>query len=325
MKRIKNAPLYLLLALAVVFSGCESQVQFSEDEMTLQAKNAVDVLPMSPDFVGMMDVQDMKESRLGARITDNFHAEEFDEVQGLIDATGFNPEEDLKEIYVAIDELGSNGNPGVSVVAYANLDQDRLENYVEERAGDELQSRTYRGVDLYEFSIDEDVGGFSVANDDMILMGSKVELLEGMIDRLIDEGNALSSNGELMELVTSAQVGKSAWFVAEKPDGEMSAGQGGDDMQEAAMQIFTAVDHVVLAMSVDSGELESQFLLQPNASVSTGDLASLVKGFRSAMRSSPDLTDDGLAMLDDIKITSNRDFARIQMKFDEAEIEEMMR
>lgn len=316
MKRILSSPLLLALCLFVIFSGCESQVEYSEEEISLQAKNAVDVLPSDPSFVGMMNIQDLSSSELGSMVEDEMA--NMDELQDLMDATGFNPEEDLKEIYVAVEEFGGESNPGVSVVAYASLDPNSLEDYIEERAGDELESRTYRGIDFYEFEAGNQMGGFSFVNDDMILMASKSELLEDMVDRLIDEGEALSSNSELMELVSTASTGKSGWFVAEKPDMDAPAQKSdASEMEEKAKQIFMAVDHFIVAANVDGDEVESQVFLQPNSSVDAGDLSDLIKGLRSALRADPDMDKQDLDMLDEIKISSSRGQVRIQFTVDD--------
>ena len=316
MKRIFSAPLLLALSLFVVLSGCESQVEYSEEEISVQAKNAVDVLPPDPSFVGMMNIKDLSSSELGSMVEDEM--QNMDELQDLIEATGFNPEEDLKEVYVAVEDFGSERNPGVSVVAYASLDPNRLEGYVEERAGDDLQRRSYRGIDLYEFEADDHMGGFSFVNEDMILMASKTGLLEDMVDRLIDEGEALSWNSEMMELVSTASTGKSGWFVAEKP--EMDApvqNDAGNEMDERAKQIFMAVNHVIVAANVDGDEVESQVFLEPNSSVDAGDLADLVKGLRSALRADPGMAKQDLDMLDEIKISSSRGQVRIQFTVDD--------
>ncbi|MBX2820830.1 MAG: hypothetical protein KTR29_14145 [Rhodothermaceae bacterium] len=313
MKRILSSPLLLALSLLVVFSSCESQVEYSDDEISLQAKNAVDVLPSSPAFVGMMNIQDLSDSEMGAMIEEGMHGGKMDELNDLMEATGFNPKEDLKEVYMAMEEIGAEDNPGVSMVAYASLDANSMSEYIEERAGDELQNRSYRGVELYILEKGREAFGFSIANDDMILAASRIDLLEGMVDRLIDEGDALSSNTEWMDLLAQASTGKSAWFIAEKPDIDMSAEKhSGNSMDETARQIFTAVDHLVVAMNVDYDDVESQIFLQPNASVDAGDLEDLIKGLRSAMRSSPEMDDEHLAMLDEIDISTSRGQVRIQ-------------
>ena len=325
MKRIFSFPLTLSVCLLLILSSCESQVEYSEDDISLQAKNAVDVLPNNPAFVGMMNISDMSDTELG----ESMFKEEWDnmdELQDLIEATGFDPYEDLKEVYVTLGEIGGEGNPGVSVVAYASFDSGSMEEYVEERAGDELQERTYRGIDLYEFEVGSEFGGFSFANDDMILMSSKIDQLEGMIDRLIDEGEALSSNSSMMDLVARASTGKSAWFIAEKPDMPLAEESASDNnMEEMAKQIFVAVDHFVVAANVDGDEVESQLFLQPNESVEAGDLADLIKGLRSAMRSDPGMNKQDLAMLDEIDISSSRGQVRIQFTVDDQMLEKFGR
>ena len=311
-----------VILFAGVLAGCESQAQFTDEDITLQAKNAVDVLPVSPDFVGMMNVDDMKDSALGAEIYEGLASEMMGELDGLFEATGFNPREDLEEIYVAVEELSDDTSPGVSVVAYVSMDPDRMADYIEERAGDEVRVREYRGIELYEVGDGEHEGGFSLANEDMILVSSRTDLLEDMVDRLIDEGEALSSNTQLMDLVARASSGKSGWMIAEKPrDMDKQANKSGNEMEDAAAQIFTAVDHLVVAMNADGGEIESQIFLYPNGSVSTDDLESLTKGMRSAMRAGTEMDSDAMKMLDDVRISSSREYVKVTFTADRQTME----
>ena len=322
MKRIFNVALTVCaLTCSLALIGCESNPS-SDEELSVQAKNAVDVLPMTPDLVGMMSTADLRQSDMFGMIEDHMQADDMGEMQDFIEATGFDPMEDLREIYVAVEDLAENDKPSVSFVAYASIEPGRLESYVVERAGDKLTSRTYRGVDLFEGGEGDHYGGFSFVNEDMILMATDVELLENMIDRLLDNSAALGQNSDLMNMVTMASAGKSGWLIAEKPEVQMPGNQqSGTEMGKTAMQIWSALDHMVVALNVESNEVESQFFLYPTQQVSTDDLASLTKGLRSAMRSYPEMDKEAMRVLDDIRVSASNDYVRVQFTADSELIE----
>ena len=315
-----------LFVFAGMLASCESQVEYSEDDMSLQAKSAIDVLPANPAMAGMVNVKEFAASEMGAAFQENMQSKSMDELNELIESTGFDPTEDLAEIYVTMNEIGAGDDPGLSMVAYASIDPSRLENYLEERAGEEMLKRMHRGIKYYQATKSGFDGGVSFANQDMILIASNTDLLLGMIDRLIDSGEALSGNRDMMNLVARASSGKSAWMVMEKPDLDIpDKTHARSEMEESMMQIFTAVDRMALAINLDDTEVESQVFLYPNERVSSDDLASLTKGVRSALRGTGEMDENAMKMLDDIRINASRDHVRIQFTADNEMIDRMRR
>ena len=314
---------FCLLALGVVLTGCEPDLQFSAETMSPQAKNAVDVLPANPMFVGMMNTQDLKSNQYtnvfepGSLINDDMPEEALARFNDFVEATGFDPAEDLSEVYMAIEDPGNGERPEFSVVAYASIEPERLEAYVKEQVGNDLMIRSYRGVDVYEGEDDEHAPSFSFVNDDMMIGASSASVLEAMIDRLEDGGNALNANTSLMELVGHASSGKSGWIVAKKPAEKVNFSRSArNDMGDAAYQMWTALEYVVVAGNVESDGIDSQVFLYPSESVSSDDLASLAKGMVGLMKASPEVDDKTLALLDEIKVNADGDYVRIGMRVD---------
>ncbi len=321
-----NPLLVASLFVFLVLAGCDSNARLTEEDMTLQARNAVDVLPVEPAVVAMFNPEDLtgqNNPTLMNLMQDRIQSGDMTQLRNFVEATGFDPMKDITEMYVAIEEPAGNAEPGVSVAAYASIEPDRLEAYVEEQIGDDVVRRTYRGIDLYESDDPQQKPAFSFVNDDMILAASRVELLEAMIDRLIDNAEALSANDGLMELVARASVGKSGWFVAEKPAGSPDLNEGAGNFEDSFSQIWSAVDRMAIALNVESNGMESQAFLYPEANVSTKDLESLTKGFRSAMKSAPEIDQKGLALLDKVKVNASDEYVRVQLFADNAFIEEM--
>ena len=302
--------------------GCEPQLQFSAEDISVQAQNAVDVLPADPVFVGMMNPSDLQENEHtnvfspGSLLNGDAPEDAISRLRDFVEVTGFDPVEDLREVYVAVEHI-DDGPSNASIVAYASIEPERLRTYVEEQLGDELRLRAYRGVDIFEAKDDEDAPSFSIVNDDMIIAATDGNTVEAMIDRMEGEGSAMSSNAALMDLVARASSGKSGWFVARKPaDAELNPHGAGNDLEATAEQIWAALDNFVVAVNVESQGLDSQVFLYPNATVSADDLSSLTKGMVALMKASPEMDEDRLAMLDEIEVTASGDYVRVGVYVD---------
>lgn len=317
-----SLPLSLcLLALGVMLAGCEPDLQFSAETMSPQAKNAVDVLPANPMFVGMMNTQDLKSNQYtnvfesGSLFNSDMRDDALARFNDFVTVTGFDPAEDLSEVYMAMEESGDGERHEFSVVAYADIEPERLKAYVKKEVGNDLRVRSYRGVDIYEGEDDEDAPSFSFVNDNMMIGASTPVALEAMIDRIEDGGTALSSDAAMMDLVGLASSGKSGWFVAKKPADMPNATKSGrSEMEDAASQIWNAVESMVVAGNVESDGIESQVFIYPVSNVSSDDLASLVKGALGIMKARPDVIE--LGVLDEVKVTADGDYVRIGMRLD---------
>ena len=317
---IRSTFIMLILAAGLVSAGCESQFQSTGEDISLQAKHAVEVLPVNPMFVAMANVEDLADSEWFDMMGIDFEGEEYAEVRQLMEETGFDPMEDIREVYFAVEQSEAGKPAGVSVAAYAANDPARMKAYIEERIADEVILSTYRGVDVFMIDAGRDTPGFSFVNEDMILMASKGYLLEGMIDRLIDEGGALNTNTALMNRIARASIGKSGWMIADKPMEEINA-RPSTGLEENLVQMWSAMDHMIVALNVEDNEVDSQVFLYPNESISAGDLASLTKGVRSALRAQVQEEEEAMKRLDEIKISSTRDHVRVQFAVDREFVE----
>lgn len=301
-----SSKLVMLLMAIGLFTACDSQLQsVFKASLTPQAQHATDVLPPDAQMVAMLNTQDLKSNEYTNvfgpnNLLDEAPEEAIAHFNDFIAATGFDPEKDLKEVYLAAGPLDGE-TKNVALVAYGTIDAEQLQAYVEREAGDELDSYTYSGTTIFTKS-GEKTPALSFVNDDMILAANSADHLEAMLDRLEGDGDALGDNSKMMELITQAAAGQSAWFVARKPDiapptGDMPS----NDLAQNAIQIFKAVDYVVGALNIESDGLDGQVFVYPNDSVSADDLASLMNGVIAAAKANPELQEKDLEVLDDIR------------------------
>ncbi|MFQ5570871.1 MAG: hypothetical protein ACE5G0_14420 [Rhodothermales bacterium] len=311
-----------LLTAGSLLVGCESQFE-APAEMTLQTKSAVEVLPSDARFVGMVDLQAMQQNEAANPFGDGHFA--FDDLSGetgariqdFLDATGFDPQKDVKEVYVAASDMGRDGHP--SLVAYATFDRERFQAYVEQQWSDDFESTDYMGVTIYQSRKNDHHLSFALATDNMIVASPEVESVQAMLDRLAGQGASLKDDAETMSLIALASGSSSAWFVARDVGEHVSHTRTSDDAIEREMdQIGRAVRDVAFAFNVRSDGAEGTLFMHPREGVSSSDIADLTKGVVAAMKASPDITDDALKMLDRVRVRSQGEQVRVNFFVDNA-------
>ena len=311
MKRLRLTLLPILLA-GLLFVGCENQLQAPE-AMTLQAKNAVEVLPAGAQFVSMVDLQALHTNPVLDPFSDDGLSGEFGaRVQEFLDATGFDPANDLHEVYVASPERGSNAQP--SIVAYASYDRERLQDYVDQRLGETFERGDYKGVPIYRAQEDGESVAFALASDNMIVASPDEASVEAMLDRLSGAGRALKDDAETMDLITLASSGSTAWAVFCDFD-ELNTE---DIKEEDALgrdmkQIGRALKDVAISVSMQEDGVEGTVFMHTKEGVSASDVADLTKGVVAAMKAESDIDEEKLRMLDGVRVRSKSD--RVQVEF----------
>ncbi len=323
-----STKLVMLLVAVGLFTACDSQLQsVFKASLTPQAQHATDVLPADAQMVAMLNTQALKSNQYTNVFGSNNLLNEAPEeaiahFNDFISATGFDPEKDLREVYIAAGPL-NEGPKNVALVAYATIDAEELQAYVEREAGNELDAYTYKGTTIYTKSGD-DAPALSFVNDDMIMAANSSANLEAMIDRLEGEGNSLADNSKMMELMTLASAGQSAWFVARKPNVTPPAGEiPSNELAQNAMQIFRAVDYVVGALNIENEGLDGQMFVYPNDSVSADDLASLMNGVIAAAKANPEIQEKDLEMLDDLRAETRDGYVHMGMFVDNSLIQKV--
>lgn len=308
----------MFVAVGLLFTACEPyQFQALKGTVTTEAKNAIDVLPADVMYVAMMNTQELKNNQHTDLFGDDgwlfngLRGGDLAQLEDFMSATGFDPNEDLGEIYFAA-AIKENNKSEFSLVAYASNEPEELQAYLENNAGDHIQKRDYKGIEIFEGKNDE-APSMSFVNEEMMIAASSGALLEDMIDRLQGDGSrSLASSDKMMNLITQASIGGGGWFVAKKPDTETAIG-GGSDLEQSAQQIWNTLDYVVGAVNVETNGFDSQMYFYPNEGVAAKDMASLLNGMVAAAKAHPEFKDEQLDLLDDIRAKAAGDHVEMSM------------
>ncbi len=310
MKRLRFTLLPILLA-GLFFMGCENQIEAPE-AMTLQAKNAVEVLPAGAQFVSMVNLQAMHHNALFDPFNDESVSGEFGaRVQEFLDATGFDPENDLHEVYVASANMGPDAQP--SIVAYVTFDRDRLQDYIDQRLGETFERDDYKGIPIYRAVEDDHSIIFALAADNMIVASPDEASVEAMLDRLSGTGRALKDDAETMNLIALASSGSNAWAVVCNFD-EINTreSQHEDAIGRDMEQIGRALKDVAIAVTMQEDGVEGTVFMQPKEGVSASDVADLTKGVVALMKAESDIDDEKLRMLDQVHVRTKSGYVQVE-------------
>ena len=294
----------LALAVVLIFTGCEN-VQ-TPAELTLQTRSALDVLPENLQIVGMIDLEEARESEAFALAGgDKFsvmnmggeHGARFD---ALITSTGFNPGEDLRRVY-----FGVQGGPGPArvpfFVVFADYDRARLDAYVSDQADLELERSTYADAPVYITSQDDEEMAFALVNDDMIVASSKSGVFD-MLDRIESGSAGLSSNARMMDLVRRADYPDDMWVTMR----DLSSADSSDDDHPIA-QARKMMDDLVLSVGFEDDGLGLTAFGTTRSGADPSDVADLVRGSLSMMKLQVKAEEEIFDVLDRVRVDDMRD------------------
>lgn len=312
-----------VFVLALVLTGCEN-VQ-APAELTLQTRDALDVLPAGVQTAGMIDLDHARASDAFAILNDGGfsmtnaggeHAARFDD---FVAATGFDPDEDLHRVYFGLSEdLAGEATP--HYVVYADYDRARLDAYIERQDDLQLERSDYADAPVYVTSKNGHEMAFALVNDDMIVASSRAGVY-AMLDRISSGGQGLGGDAEMMALIRQAGHPDDAW-AAVRNLSEHALPAANDD-HAAFGQASRMMDDVVMSVAFEDDGLEIHAVGVPRAGTDPADVADLVRGSVSAMKMNVDSGDALFDVLDRARVEERRDGVEVRAFLTDAALRAM--
>jgi len=208
----------LLLLAAVGLAGCEPYMSLT-DRIPAQTRRATTLLQESPRYAGMVDLERV----MGQvdvfdelNLADSLRQAEDSRLSTFLDATGMDPETDLKAVYGALGEGQS-----FSAVVFADLTPDQMDRYLNRAPEGQAQAAPYRDVPVYHLVVGEkedvdalpDTLSLGFVQGGMIAAAMSTGEVKAMIDRHRDESGGFGGNESYMTLVERVGHGSTAWLV----------------------------------------------------------------------------------------------------------------
>jgi hypothetical protein len=209
----------LLLAAVLGLTGCEPYMS-TTDRVPAQTRQATSLLPETPHYAGMVDLEAVMEQIDGVgemTLADSLSRTGSARLQTFLDATGMTPETDLKAVYGAAGDGSS-----LSAVVFADLTSDQMNRYVDHAPGEHAQVTTYRNVPVYRLRVDswkrEEAGAthtlsLALLGRGTVAAATDAEAVEAMVDRHHSATDGLGRNEPYMSLVEQVGHGTTAWLV----------------------------------------------------------------------------------------------------------------
>ncbi|MCH7976552.1 MAG: hypothetical protein IIC18_08380 [Bacteroidetes bacterium] len=318
-------PSLILIAAAFVFTGCEGSIGAPDGELALQTRNALYILPAGTDMAGMVNLQAARQSAIfedheSPFSPENLNGESAARFKEFMSLTGFDPEEDVRRVYMTVSEVDGESNRPAFVV-YADFDRARVDAYLDENAPAEITRTTYNDTPVYLVTEDDGTFGFGLINDEMAVAGEESELY-AMIDRVANGVHGLSGDAEMMALIERAAHPDGAWFAVRKIDHHDDAHNDGPmaGMGLAANMVGSGV----MSFGFGGDEVEMTAVGIPRDNASVGDVADILRGAISLMRTtSRQENPEMAAMLDGVRVRESSDAVYVQAILDPAFFEGM--
>ena len=216
--------LVILAVGSLVLTGCEPYLSMT-DQVPAQTRRAAELLPESPRYVGMIEVSTALShvnDLSGENLADSLRQLENPYVRTFLDATGLNPETDIRAAYATLES-----EHAFSAVLFAKLAPSQLDRYLEEAPAGAGRATTYRNVPLYHLALGDRDETMEQAPDTLTLAfvgketlaaGIDADRVTAMVDRHrareeSKEASGLRSNDQYMTLIKRVGRGSTAWLV----------------------------------------------------------------------------------------------------------------
>jgi len=206
----------LILALAVLLlPACEPYMSMT-DQVPSQTRRAAALLPASPQYVGMVDVETALrevEAVNGMRLADSLRQVDNPYLQSFLGATDLNFRTDVGAVYGAME-----GEKTISAVVFGSLTAGQMDRYLETAPAGAGRTGTYRGVPLYHLALgpersDADTLRVAIVDEGTMAVAPDVAQVTAMVDRHRTGEGGLGSNDDYMALVERVGRGSTAWIA----------------------------------------------------------------------------------------------------------------
>jgi hypothetical protein len=205
----------LLLAGALAVTACEPYMSMT-DQVPSQTRRAAALLPETPQYVGMVDVETALrevEALKGMQLADSLRRVDNPYLNSFLDATDLDLRSDVRAVYGAME-----GKEAISAVVFGSLTAEQMDCYLAEAPAGAGRATTYRGAPLYHLALgpdrpDADTLRVAFVDEGTMAVAPDAAHVTAMVDRHRAEGRGLGSNDDYMALVERVGRGSTAWIA----------------------------------------------------------------------------------------------------------------
>jgi len=206
----------LILALGVLLLGaCEPYMSMT-DQVPSQTRRAAALLPETPQYVGMVDVEtalQQVEGLNGMQLADSLRRVDNPYVRRFLDATDLDLRTDVQAVYGAME-----GEKTVGAVVFGSLRAEQMDRYLDAAPAGAGRATTYRGAPLYHLALGPDGTAsdtlrVAIVDEGTMAVARTPGPVTDMVDRHRAGTGGLRSNDDYMALVERVGRGSTAWIA----------------------------------------------------------------------------------------------------------------
>jgi len=206
----------LILALGVLLLGaCEPYMSMT-DQVPSQTRRAAALLPETPQYVGMVDIEtalQQVEGLNGMQLADSLRRVDNPYVRRFLDATDLDLRTDVQAVYGAME-----GEKTVGAVVFGSLRAEQMDRYLDAAPAGAGRATTYRGAPLYHLALGPDGTAsdtlrVAIVDEGTMAVARTPGPVTDMVDRHRAGTGSLRSNDDYMALVERVGRGSTAWIA----------------------------------------------------------------------------------------------------------------
>ncbi len=286
--------LFIIFTLIImVFTGCGT---FENESLSADMRTKLQKLPTNAHMIGYVNLTKLKSSPLyelfGDDVEDQvMHNEEYQE---FLEATGFDFEKNLAEIYFASTPTDDPDKQKGLFIASGEFNPDKIVAYIQEKDEDKiLLAESYKEYTLYYL---EDENIYFCFQDEKTIVGGSGNLVKKALDNEVSEGKL-----KLMPQIESLKYKSWAWMTVNT---ESVLNNFSDYGISESMPIVNSISSASMAI-----KLTDNLYFNGGCICSDGEKAELVKdaikGGIAAVKLSVSEDRDTIDILNSIKVKTD--------------------
>ncbi len=201
--------LSILLSIAIMVSCGQDRRYPLSDE----AKQQIALLPAEAGIIGYTNIKRLHNAEFTSSLVDSIkneitHHEEFEE---FIKETGLDPQQDIEEVFFALNPPGEAEEPSGLFLATGNFQPKKIIDFINKKKKRSiLEKETYLDYQIYYD--DDKQTGFSFVDQSMLVVGNLVRL-KSVLDQIKNKSAQLAVDKALLAKIEKLPYNKGSWII----------------------------------------------------------------------------------------------------------------